>query len=270
MPISSKDTSWVTRKPSSKNNGAYKQGDKNFAKVSGAWRALDFEPGSGYGAVFELTSSASSRTLKQTVSSAYANAGGVSRVYVLRDDWTVIQELESVASGGQTDIPIPTNAKYIAYGASKLSNRTTFDHQIYFASNSIIKKIASFNENIFKATFYPATFSISLESVPTVLPRSISSLANAFNGCSIFNHDISSWDTSLVVSMVQAFISAPKFNQPLGAWNVSNVTNMQNCFAGASAFAQNLSMWDVAKVTVFAGFASGSGMTTAQIPPKFR
>jgi surface protein len=70
-----------------------------------------------------------------------------------------------------------------------------------------------------------------------------------FSGCTAFNGDISTWNTSRVYLMDGMFRAAASFNQNIGNWNVSNVINMNGTFIGASIFNQSLNSWDVSKVT---------------------
>jgi surface protein len=69
-----------------------------------------------------------------------------------------------------------------------------------------------------------------------------------FSGCTAFNGDISTWNTSRVYLMDGMFRAAASFNQNIGNWNVSNVINMNGTFIGASIFNQSLNSWDVSKV----------------------
>jgi surface protein len=77
----------------------------------------------------------------------------------------------------------------------------------------------------------------------------VKSLAFLFNGCTLFNQDISMWNVSNVINMGGLFSYAESFNQPLNSWDVSNVTNMSLLFLEAKIFNQPLNSWDVSKVT---------------------
>ena len=57
-------------------------------------------------------------------------------------------------------------------------------------------------------------------SVPSVIPRTLTSLTGMFSGSTLFNQDISTWDTSLVTNMNEMFNGATLFNQDLSSWNV--------------------------------------------------
>ncbi len=75
---------------------------------------------------------------------------------------------------------------------------------------------------------------------------------------SIFNQDISGWNTSNVQNMQQMFDRAYSFNNgdpagssgtPLNSWDTSNVTNMGSMFWRANSFNQDIGDWDVTNVT---------------------
>ena len=47
-----------------------------------------------------------------------------------------------------------------------------------------------------------------------------------FQGASVFDGDISSWNVSKVTLMQEMFQAAYAFNQDIGSWDVSSVTGM--------------------------------------------
>jgi len=73
-----------------------------------------------------------------------------------------------------------------------------------------------------------------------------------FEGCSIFNADISNWDTTKMGSTAFMFRSCGKFNQPIGKWNTPKIWNPFNMFYGCSDFNQNLNGWDTSLLKVCA------------------
>jgi surface protein len=77
----------------------------------------------------------------------------------------------------------------------------------------------------------------------------VTDMRKMFFEAPVFNQDIRGWDTSNVTTMQETFRSAAAFNQPIGSWDTSSVTDMQYMFYGATAFDQDLSSWNVAGVT---------------------
>jgi len=65
---------------------------------------------------------------------------------------------------------------------------------------------------------------------------------------SVFNADISNWNTSSVKNMERMFVRAATFNQDIGRWDTSSVENMNNMFYEASAFNQDIGEWDTSSV----------------------
>ena len=65
---------------------------------------------------------------------------------------------------------------------------------------------------------------------------------------SVFNADISNWNTSSVKNMERMFFRAATFNQDIGRWDTSSVENMNNMFYEASAFNQDIGEWDTSSV----------------------
>ena len=66
---------------------------------------------------------------------------------------------------------------------------------------------------------------------------------------SMFNGDISQWNTSNVTSMVSMFKRTIKFNGDISNWDVSNVTSMNSMFYQTEKFNSDIGNWDVYKVT---------------------
>jgi surface protein len=89
----------------------------------------------------------------------------------------------------------------------------------------------------------------NLVSVPSVLPNTVVSLEDTFWAATLFNDDISSWDTANVTNMSYMFSDASAFNKSLNSWDTSSVTDMSGMFEGASMFNQSLNLWDTSNVT---------------------
>ena len=64
---------------------------------------------------------------------------------------------------------------------------------------------------------------------------------NMFRNATLFNGDISKWDTSAVSDMYAMFYQATTFDQNIGSWNTTKVTAMRFMFYQATTFNQDLS-----------------------------
>ena len=62
---------------------------------------------------------------------------------------------------------------------------------------------------------------------------------------SLFDGDISEWNTSNVTNMDYMFYQATNFNSNIGNWDVSNITTMDYMFNNAEKFNQNISSWNL-------------------------
>jgi surface protein len=89
----------------------------------------------------------------------------------------------------------------------------------------------------------------NLLDVPSTLPTGVSDISYMFAGATLFNDDISGWNTANVVNMEYMFEDATSFNQNIGLWSTSNVTNMRGTFKGSTAFNQNIGTWNTSNVT---------------------
>ncbi|WP_434324674.1 BspA family leucine-rich repeat surface protein [Mycoplasma capricolum] len=101
-----------------------------------------------------------------------------------------------------------------------------------------------FNNQISIIPFLPTT-----KKVPSILPKKITSLAQAFkDNENEFIDGIQYWDTSNITDMYGMFFRAKMFNQPIGNWNTSNITDMTFMFCEATSFNQNISSWNASNV----------------------
>ena len=80
-----------------------------------------------------------------------------------------------------------------------------------------------------------------------------------FNDCTVFNSDISAWDTSSVTRMDRMFCFCKNFSRDVGSWDTSRVVNMGGQFYDCQKFNQDIGAWDTAAVTnmrdIFVGCA---------------
>lgn len=82
---------------------------------------------------------------------------------------------------------------------------------------------------------------------------SVNALNNMFQDCTIFNANISNWETNNVTKTYSMFYGARAFNQPINTndnkWNMEKVDDMSNMFRDAESFNQSLADWNTSSVT---------------------
>ena len=83
--------------------------------------------------------------------------------------------------------------------------------------------------------------------------ENINNMSAMFSGASTFNQDISKWNTAMVTDMSFMFSFTDAFNQDISKWNTAMVTNMSFMFTSASAFNQDISKWNTAMVMSMSG-----------------
>jgi surface protein len=83
-----------------------------------------------------------------------------------------------------------------------------------------------------------------------------------FRGCSVFNSDISSWNTANVTKMGSVFQLCPAFDQDLSSWNTANVTLMSSMFRD-SGFDQDIGNWDISSTTTLSAMFTGAPLSVA-------
>lgn len=80
----------------------------------------------------------------------------------------------------------------------------------------------------------------SIQIVPNIINKKITSLQQLFHDAESFNQDLSSWDVSNITNMRGTFTFAKNFNGNITSWNTSNVTDMGFMFGSAYNFNQNV------------------------------
>ncbi|MEX0360393.1 MAG: BspA family leucine-rich repeat surface protein, partial [Allomuricauda sp.] len=73
----------------------------------------------------------------------------------------------------------------------------------------------------------------------------VSDLSYMFAEATIFNGDLSNWETGNVTTIAAMFRNATLFNGNIGGWDVQNVEIMSEVFSGAGKFDQNLGEWKI-------------------------
>ena len=71
-----------------------------------------------------------------------------------------------------------------------------------------------------------------------------------------------------MTNMQNMFDTATVFNQDISGWDTSEVTNMSSMFNNANAFNQNIGGWDVSKTNLSPGFNSAIFNQDSETPFK--
>lgn len=77
----------------------------------------------------------------------------------------------------------------------------------------------------------------------------VTDMSHMFENCFNLNADLSSWNTSNIVSLNSTFTGCTSFNKSLNSWDVSNVTDLSATFSGCSVYNQPMDNWNTSKVT---------------------
>lgn len=155
-----------------------------------------------------------------TNSNTYTTAGLVSHTYTSAGSYTVL-----------------INGTLTIFGSS-------INDQTYLTS------VNDFGDLGLTSLEYAFRSAVSLTTVPSTLPSTVTNLSYTFISATNFNDaNVVSWDTSNITNMSYMFYDVSAFNQNIGSWTTSSVTNMRNMFYGASIFNQDIGGWDTSVVT---------------------
>lgn len=261
MTINVKKPGWKTAAMTVKKDNSYTNG-KEFVKRNGIW--LPSAPPNP----FPNTIMVLETVLTQTTKVAFNFVGTTFNDYTIQWLNAAKAVLGQVPSEATVNIDLPATTRYVKIIPSIKSVLTA---RLQLGYNSVVKSILQFDSVGFASAEYPIMTSTILASVPQQIPPSVRKLNGVFQLSSVFNDPlVSAWDVSKITEFNLLFSSATAFNQPLNNWNTSNAVSMRNTIAGASAFNRDISMWNVNKVTDWTGFAAGTSIPSAYLPPKFR
>lgn len=264
-----KDNTWKAQTSSTKVAGVYKAA-KPFIKKNGLWRQEELTPEDPAIAIFQINSS---RDGTVYLNIGARRTGMRMRLYSYRSSGTVIiYDVTVSASSSNTRYAIP----YEGHQTARLYIDGVMDSDagiipFAFENNTVITAIQHLHSTKWTNKEYPITNSTVLGSVPTYLPNTVISLAQAFQNCDTFNSpNVKQWDVSKITNMNNTFFAAWAFNQDISNWNTGNVLSMVGTFRGTGNFQRDISGWNVAKVTDWTNFRLSAILSTENTPPKFR
>lgn len=167
------------------------------------------------------------------------------------------EEVGDAANNGDLTNQVgPTTITFPAAGTYRVEITGNFTH-IYFFNNGFpsdhdkiltVEQWGSIAWQSMNGAFkFCSNLTVPASDVPDL--SNVTSMDSMFEGCTLFNTPIGTWDVSHVTGMFGVFQGAAAFNQDIGAWDVSNVTNMRAMFSNTSVFNQDLSAWDISSVT---------------------
>ncbi len=170
------------------------------------------------------------------------------------DDSACIDDCIETHLNSDTEDCLNDNALYVC-------NESWGDYteELYPYSEARLLKIRSFGDvALAPRTFYNASLLETVSDMDIPNADFLTDACYMFLGASIFNSDLSRWDTSNVTDMSYMFSSAYMFNRDLSRWDTSNVTNMASMFSSARSFNQNISQWNTSNVTSMSSMFSGA------------
>lgn len=77
---------------------------------------------------------------------------------------------------------------------------------------------------------------------------SVTKMGDMFNKASLFNQNLTAWDTSRVTMMDGIFNYATSFNGDISTWTTQSLLSLDFAFSHASAFNTDISQWNTSSV----------------------
>lgn len=90
-----------------------------------------------------------------------------------------------------------------------------------------------------------------------------------FTKNTLFNGDISNWDTSNGTSFYNMFLNNSRFNQDLSKWNMLKATAIDNMFSGASSFNSDMSRVIIPNTATKSNYDKGAVSWNLSYRPRF-
>jgi surface protein len=187
--------------------------------------------------VYDLSTATDPQTLSLTLNS----------VSGLTIDWNGTISEETFNNTGRTISSPSITGRPSSFTVMIYGNNSTTDNITAFRAFGGVAFLisATFESSIITLTNLSNAFNGAsrLTTITNSPPSSVTNMSEMLRGTTIFNGDITGWNTSNVTIMSGMFRLATNFNQDISGWDVSSVTNFDNMFNSARAFNQNISGW---------------------------
>ncbi|MBA5248467.1 MAG: BspA family leucine-rich repeat surface protein, partial [Gammaproteobacteria bacterium] len=181
------------------------------------------------------------------------------------NNWTIkVTQNPNTSTHENIAITIAANA----FKINGIPNTQVFKNITSLASLSDKVTIATFDFENFDTShamtatkaFQEATlFNTNISHWNTAI---ITDMSYMFDGAESFNQYINTngnaWNTAAVIDMSGMFRNAKVFNENINTWNTAVVTKMSFMFAGATVFNQNINTWNTAAVQNMEGMFAGT------------
>ena len=139
------------------------------------------------------------------------------------------------------------------------------------ASATLIRTVENWGEGKWESFHYAFKGATHLTIPATDEPdlSLVTSMSHAFNECpSLVGLTLNDWNISVVTSLDATFHDASLFNGDISSWNTSNVTTMRNMFKN-TVFNRNIntsgSSWNTGSVTTMSGMFMSAGTFNQEI-----
>ena len=165
-----------------------------------------------------------------------------------------------INSGGESPFPMPSSIGALpdwsymfvgGIGSTTIEPYKDVSGVIIEATKNFVNWVST---NVIKFTqmFQYCTSFVGI-GLSSWIVANATNILGMFDGCTIFNQDLSGWNTSNVTTMNSVFNNCSNFiGTGLNNWNTSKVIDISGMLQNCPKFNQNLSGWaqDISKVTI--------------------
>ena len=150
--------------------------------------------------------------------------------------------VQCYALGESTEINLSSwNMNGVTHASEFFRDTTNLGQSGFTADNWDLSNCVN-AERMFRSSFTgPSSVTPSLTGWTIGSSTSHAKIPLMFYGCSKFNGNIASWNTSNVTDMNSMFSNATLFNHNIGSWNISKVNNMNGMLNNSGLSTENYS-----------------------------